>query len=520
MNTNNNYDAIIIGSGIGGLTTAVILTKIYKQKVLVLEKHFVPGGQTHEFMRVKNGKKYYWDVGVHYIGEMKKGVMSRKIFDFITDGNLKWNKMPHLFENFIYPDFNFRQPSNPIEFKKALIEKFPKEKQGIEQYFKDIKIAAKWFQSNASSKLMPGWMSFMYNIFKKDNSGLALSTTKDYLDNIIKDQKLKALLSTIWGDYGVPPSKSAFAMHAIVVRSYLYGGYFPVGGASAIAENMVPIIEKGGGKVITSCNVKEIIIENSKAKGVIVNKKNEEIKYFGKNIISDTGAYNTYFKLIPSEIDIPFRDEIKNAMSDFSTITLYVGLKESAEKLGIKGENYWINTSYDHDMTYEQSKNSHEINSAFVSFPSLKNPESKSHTAELITFSHYDNFKKWKNTHWLKRGEDYNELKKEISTKLIDFVEKYIPGFKELVEYSELSTPLTLEYFTEWKKGSFYGIPATPERYKYKWISPKTPVKNLYLSGSDALSIGVVGAMMGGVFTVAAIKGIKGFMKIMKEVGS
>ncbi len=518
MENKNKFDAIVIGSGIGGLTTAVLLTKLYKQKVLVLEKHFVPGGQTHEFMRVKDGKKYYWDVGVHYIGEMAKGVMSRKIFDFVTNGNLKWNKMPHFFENFVYPDFNFRQPSNPVEFEKALIEQFPDEYLGIKQYFKDIKIASKWFQSNSASKLMPGWMSLVIKLFKKDNSSMALTTTKDYLDSIINDEKLKALLTTIWGDYGVPPSKSAFVMHAIVVRSYLYGGYFPVGGAGAIAGNMVPIIENGGGKVLTSCNVKGIIIKNGKAKGVKVKKKDKEIEYFGKNIISDTGAYNTYFKLIPEDISIPFRDEINNAMSDFSTTTLYVGLKESAEKLGIKGENYWINTSYNHDETFEKSKSSNEVLSAFVSFPSIKNPESKSHTAELITFSHYDNFKKWKDTHWLKRGKEYVELKKEISEKLLDFVEEYIPGFKDLVDYAELSTPLTLEYFTDWPKGSFYGIPATPERFKYKWISPKTPVKNLFLSGSDALSIGVVGAMMGGVFAVAAIKGMKGFMKIMKEV--
>ncbi|HHH53879.1 MAG TPA: NAD(P)/FAD-dependent oxidoreductase [Bacteroidetes bacterium] len=518
MQTDNNFDAIVIGSGIGGLTTAVLLTKIYKQRVLVLEKHFVVGGQTHEFMRVKDGKKYYWDVGVHYVGEMAKGVMSRKIFDFVTDGNLKWNKMPHLFENFVYPDFNFRQPANPKEFENALIEKFPDEEKGIKQYFKDIKKAAKWFQSNVTSKLMPGWLFSLMNVFKKDDSGLALSTTKDYLDSIIGDEKLKAILTTIWGDYGVPPAKSAFVMHAIVVRSYLYGGYFPIGGASAIAGNMVPIIEKGGGKVLTSCDVNEIIIENGKATGVKFNKKDKEYKYFGKNIISDTGAYNTYIKLIPDEVNIPYKDEIKNAVSDFSTTTLYVGLKESAEKLGIKGENYWISTSYDHDKTFEQSKKNNKILSAFVSFPSIKNPEAKSHTAELITFSHYDNFKKWKDTHWLKRGKDYAEMKQEISENLLNFVEKYIPGFKELVDYAELSTPLTLEYFTEWPKGSFYGIPATPERFKYKWISPKTPIKNLYLSGSDALSIGVVGAMMGGVFSVAAIKGMKGFMKMMKEI--
>jgi len=356
------------------------------------------------------------------------------------------------------------------------------------------------------------------SFFKKDNSELALSTTKDYLDSIINDEKLKALLTSIWGDYGVPPGKSAFVMHSLVVRSYLYGGYFPVGGASSIAESMIPIIEKGGGKVQTNVSVEEIIIKNNKAIGVRVSHKGESKEIFAKDIVSDAGAYNTYIKLIPAEIDIPFRSEIKKAISGFSTNTLYIGLKDSPEKLGIKGENYWIYTGYDHDKTFEKSGTSSDILSAFISFPSMKNPLAKTHTAEIISFSQYDKFSKWKDTKWLKRGDDYLEYKKQLSAKLLDFAEKCIPGIKEFTVYTELSTPLTMEYFTKWEKGSFYGVPVTPARYKYKWISTKTPVKNLYLTGSDAGSLGVVGALFGGVSSIAGIKGMKGFMKVMKSI--
>jgi len=514
----NKYDVIVIGSGIGGLTTAVLLSKIYKKKVLVLEQHFIAGGQTHEFSRMKDGQKFSWDVGVHYIGEMKKGLMSRKIFDYITDSKVEWNKMPHHFEKFVYPDFSFRQPSNPKEFLKDLIEKFPNEEEGIKQYFKDLRVAAKWFQSHMMSLAIPGWMNTLMNIFKKDNSKLALSTTKEYLDSIIEDEKLKALLTSIWGDYGVPPGKSAFVMHSLVVRSYLYGGYFPVGGASSIAESMVPIIEKAGGKVLTNRTVDEIIIKNNKAVGVNVSKRKDKEVYYADTIISDVGAYNTYLKLIPDSIDIPFREEVRNAMSGFSTNTLYIGLKESPEKLGVKGENHWINTSYNHDETFKNSGNTDEILSAFISFPSMKNPKSKGHTAEIISFSRYDKFSKWKDTKWMKRDADYKELKEELSNKLLNFADKYIPGIKDLTVYSELSTPLTMEYFTKWEKGSFYGVPVTPKRYKYKWMSPKTPIKSLYLTGSDAGSLGVIGALMGGVLTTGMMHGMKGVMKVMKEV--
>lgn len=518
MDMQDKYDVIIIGSGIGGLTTAVLLTKIYKKKVLLLEQHFKVGGQTHEFMRVKNGKKFHWDVGVHYIGEMEKGLKFRKIYDFITDNKLKWKKMPYHFENFVYPDFNFRQPSDPKEFKKDLIKMFPAEKNGIEQYFLDLRKATKWFQKDMPIKILPSFIGYFVKFFNNKNSKLALSTTKNYLDNNFKDIKLKALLTSTWGDYGLPPEQSAFVMHALVIRSYLYGGYYPVGGASSFADTMVPIIEKGGGKILLNRNVENIIIKNNKAVGVKVKKGEKQEEYFAGHIVSNAGAYNTYFNLIDKKVNIPFRDEIKNATNGLSANTLYLGLKESPEKLGVKGENCWIFTSYDHDITFNKSKTTKEIHSAFVSFPSMKNPEAKTHTAELISFSHFENLKNWKDTKWMKRGDSYKDFKEEYSKQLLEFVEKAIPGLSKLIEYSELSTPLTMEYFTKWKSGNFYGIPVTPERYKYKWISPKTPIKNLYLTGSDAATLGVSGAMMGGVLTTALMIGGMSMIKIMKEV--
>ena len=512
----NTYDTIVIGSGIGGLTSAVLLSKIYKQKVLVLEQHFEIGGQTHEFMRVKDGKKYHWDVGVHYIGEMKKGLMSRKVFDFITDGKMEWNKMADPHDVFIYPDLKFPQASDPKSFQEDLVNRFPSEEQAIMQYFIDMKKASGWFQSFLIGKILP--LGFIGDLLKNKNKKLALSTTKEYLDERFKDKKLKAILCSIWGDYGVPPSESAFVIHSLVVRSYLYGGYFPVGGASSIARNMIPIIERNGGKVLGKKPVSRIIVENNKAVGVQVIIKDKTEKYFAKKIVSDAGAFNTFQKLIPENLQSPFSDELNTDKLGISTNTLYVGLKESPEKLGIKGENMWIFTDYDHDKMYQNSKISNDIQMAFVSFPSIKNSLAQTHTMEIISFTQYDKFNKWKDTKWMKRGADYDEYKKEISNKLVDFAEKHIPGISELIVFHELSTPLSMKHFTAWEKGGFYSYPFTPDRFSNKAFSSKTPIKNLYLTGTDAGMLGVLGAMMGALFSTVKMKGLLSFMKIMKKI--
>ena len=201
----NKYDSIVIGSGMGGLTSAVLLSKIYGQKVLVLEQHFEPGGQTHEFMRVKDGIKYHWDVGVHYLGEMKKGLMSRKVFDYLTDNEVEWNKMPDPHDVFYYPGLKFPQNSNPAKFKSDLIALFPDEEKAINNYFKDIKKAASWFRSY----LMSNMISFkpLSKLIRMKNESFALSTTQSYLDANFTDERLKGILTSIWGDYGGPLEK-------------------------------------------------------------------------------------------------------------------------------------------------------------------------------------------------------------------------------------------------------------------------------------------------------------------------
>ena len=102
-----NYDIIVIGSGIGGLASASLLTKIFKKKVLVIERHGKLGGLTHTFKRLD---KYKWDVGLHYVGALEKSGPTEKLFSYITGGKLNWIKMPHHFEKFIYPNFDFTVP--------------------------------------------------------------------------------------------------------------------------------------------------------------------------------------------------------------------------------------------------------------------------------------------------------------------------------------------------------------------------------------------------------------------------
>jgi len=515
------FDAIVIGSGIGGLTVAALLSKHYHKSVLVLEQHFTAGGFTHTFERKG---KFHWDVGLHYVGDMGEGDTGKAVFDYLTNGNLRWNKMPDPFEKFVYPDFTFEVSSDPKRFQADLIRCFPHEQSAIRRYFKDLQKAAFWFGAHSMLELFPIGLYPLLKQVVRYFGAIARQTTQHYLDNNFQDTHLKALLASQWGDYGLPPSQSCFGIHGVIVTHYFKGGWYPVGGAKAIAQAMIPIIEQAGGIVITQRRVTEILLESGVAVGVKAQntaKPEADLEtYYSPIVVSDAGAFNTYLKLIPTNYPIVDRQKIQAFPKGTSMLTVYLGLKESPQQLGFQGENHWIYTTYDHDAIAKDPPNPSDQLPKFgyLSFPSLKDPLSKGHTAEIIAHVDYDFFSQWREQSWRRRGGDYTELKTQITQSLIQLVESHYPGFKDLIEYAELSTPLTVEHFDASDRGAIYGIPCIPERLDQSWIGARTPIKNLYLTGADAFSLGIMGAMMGGVKTAGILNGALGFFKIMATI--
>lgn len=517
----NHFDLIVIGSGMGGLTVASIFSQIKNQKVAVLERHFKLGGFTHAFRREG---KYEWDVGLHYLGSLQKGSSTRTLMDAVTGGKVKFNQMPPIFEKFIFPDFRFELPSSEQEYKQKLIDIFPEESSSIEKYFQDIKDASFWFTRNSALKSMPDLLSFPMQILQSVLYDPSQKTTEQYLKENFKSEKLKSILTAQWGDYGLPPSKSSFVIHALIVEHYLNGGFFPNGGAKKIAESVRKIVEEKGGQFFVSHKVTEILFNGKKAIGVRVEeKKGGKIEYkdfFAPIIVSDASAYTTYKSLIPNQQKPPFLEELETMTESPTSIVLFLGLNKDPREMGFQGENYWIYNSLDFEKVYNDRNGALEGKPtlSYLSFPSLKDKEAQGHTAEIITIVDYEPFQKWESNEWKNRGRDYMELKEKITIGLIESVEKQLPGFTKLIDYAELATPLSNVEFTGHKKGAIYGIPCTPERFTKKWLGPKTPFENLYLTGADAAAPGIVGALAGGYMTLAHILGIDGLFGLIRKL--
>lgn len=517
MDAAQDYDVIVIGSGIGGLAAGGLLARLERRRVLVLESHFKLGGFTHTFQR----KGFHWDVGIHYLGGLREGSTLRGLFDLVSGGHLKWQQMPHVLEVFHYPELTFEVPSDPHEYIAALVSAFPADADGIARYFADVRRASDWYGRETYRWSAPAVLRAGMGLAGLRDRSLALTTTKDYLEKHVTDPRLRAVLASQWGDYGLPPSRSAFSVHALVVQHYLHGGWYPVGSSRTIADGAKEVIESRGGACLVDHTVEEILVEGGHAVGVSVSYKKgrgpRHATFRAPVVISDAGAHTTATRLLPPGAAPRLTASVATAEPSVSTVTLYLGLRDSPAVLGFTGANHWYFDSYDHDGT--RARWGEVLNGrppgAYLSFPSLKDAESHRHTAEVIAFVEYGAFEEWRDEPWKRRGPDYEALKTRISEGLLDLVERHHPGFRDLVVFAELSTPLTVEGFTGHREGGIYGLAATPRRIRDHLVPATTEVEGLYIAGSDACSPGVAGALMGGAFAAGAVIGAKGFPTIM-----
>ena len=166
-------------------------------------------------------------------------------------------------------------------------------------------------------------------------------TTDEVVRSLTKNETLIKVLTGQYGDYGLPPKQSSFAMHASVVRHYFDGGSFPVGGSSQILKTIDPVIATAGGTILVNAEVQEIIVKNDVAIGV---KMKDGNIMTATNIVSNAGIMTTYNSLLPKAIRIKhhLNRQLKKIEPSVAHISLYLGLKGSPQELNLPKTNYWI----------------------------------------------------------------------------------------------------------------------------------------------------------------------------------
>lgn len=503
--TASEFDVIVIGSGMGGMTTATALSRL-GHKVLLLEQAQVIGGLTHAFTR--NG--FTWDVGLHYCGAFGHDQPAGRVLDWLSGGTIEFRSIGTVYDTLHFPGgFEVSVARPAAAYRKELEERFPNSASEIGAYFGALESANEALHLVAVERSMPEPFRSAHRWWsKKKIQRWCGRTTGEVIADLTTDPRLAAVLSAQWGTYGGKPTKGSFGVHAMVMGHYLDGAGYPVGGASSIAKGLVPVIEASGGSARAATPVSAILMDQGRAVGVRTSS-GEEIN--APHIVSAIGAGETVKRLLPTDIaDQAWAREVAEFEPSICHFQIFLGFEGDIARYGATRANHWFYESWDTDDGIWSAAKGEPVPMLFVSFPSLKDAAhdpgpSHRHTGEAMVWADWSSVAEFANGGADERPEEWAAFKQDVEDKLLAFFTAEFPALAPLVVYCELGTPLATAMFTGHEKGGFYGVETTPRRVLSKALNARTPVPGLFLSGQDVVGPGIAGALWGGLLGAAAV---------------
>lgn len=503
--SSNEFDVIVIGSGMGGMTTAAALAR-FEHRVLLLEQGETIGGLTHSFSR--NG--FSWDVGLHYCGTFLHDQTAGRILDWLSGGTIEFRSMGTVYDILHFPDGFELSVGRPADaYKMELKEKFPGHAAEINSYFEALLSAEETAHMIGAERTMPHALRSVHLWWHARRiKRWCGRTTGEVVDGLISDPKLAAVLTAQWPDYGGKPTEASFAIHALIMGHYLEGAAYPVGGAASIARGLVPVIEGAGGSARAGTPVREILIENGRAVGV---RTGSGEQFRTPVIVSAMGASETLKRLLPENIrHQDWAREILAFRPSLCHFEVYLGFEGDITRYGATRANHWFHKSWDTNDAVWSVVGNAPIPAMFVSFASLKDaahdpgPKNR-HVGSIAVFTDWSAVAGFVNPDAECRSSEWSSFKADVESRMMaSFAEKF-PALAPLIVHHELGTPLATVAFTGHEKAGFYGVEPTPRRMLSDALSARTPVPGLFLSGQDVMSPGIAGAFAGGLLGAAAI---------------
>lgn len=498
------YDFVIIGSGLGGLTCGAILSK-KGYSVCILEKNTVFGGCLQSYYR--NGAKY--ETGVHYLGSLEKGQILNKLFNYL--GILPAVEFERLgieaFDKFTFgnnPEY-FSVAQGYELFKKALSERFPDEKEGIEKY---------------CTSMLDTCHRFPLYTFKgidfENKLDLLYSNANDIICSYVKNHTLRAILAGNNPLYAGVADKTPFYIHALIINSLIESSWRCKDGGSSISKALINVIKKNGGVLKNNAEVKSFEEKDSLVSKAVT-KTGEE--YYGRNFISSLHPSVTLSLTASTQFRQIYRKRISQLENTTSPFILSIKLKPNTlpffdyNHYHYHSENVWDSAEY----TPEQWPKS------FVLFTSTKyEGTNMAKTGCIMTYMNYSDVAKWENTFNTvfqpgSRGKDYEEFKQERVDRLLKLVEFKYPGITNMIEEYHAATPLTYRDYIGNPEGSLYGVLKDSSEPLKNYFPSKTKIPNLYLTGQNMSVHGVLGVAMSAVITCGEFLGLDNILTEVKN---
>jgi all-trans-retinol 13,14-reductase len=504
----SDWDAIVIGSGLGGLTCAAYLTAAGR-RTLVLEQNQVAGGCSQVFRR--KGNRYEFDVGMHYIGECHpEGRMTAALRGLGLDTRIRWRQLdPDGHSTLVFPGLTFRVPSDWDTYLARLIEAFPGEERGLRRCVGVLR------RIGAELRAVPMPRPTLRDLLRFARQAPTVALLGQLpLNRLFAACRLSAAARAVIvaesGDYGTPPSRTSIALHGGFLDHYLTGGaWYPEGGGQVVPARLIDVITTHGGEVRTKARVTRILIENGAAVGVALDG-GETVR--APIVVSNADLKRTYLDLVgPAHLTPQTVARVEKYRMALPLFSVYLGLDVDLTRQ-LPNSTYWCYPHTDVEALYRDVHNGQIpdeipifLTSATTKDPGNPHAAPPGHsTVEVMCLAPQGAF--WPGDDGYRQDPEYLALKEHLTERLIDRAAAVIPDLRAHIVWREASTPVTHERFTLSSLGSSYGIEMAADQIGPRRPGPRTELPGLWLTGASTSSgNGIVGAVWGGMNTAGAI---------------
>lgn len=458
------WDAVVVGSGVGGLATAATLARL-GGRVLVLERHHAPGGLAQTFVR----GPFRFDTGLHVLGELGSADPARRLLRRLAP-TLGFRHLGPVADRIHRADGTLDLPSGASALVDSIERVEPGSRPAVSHFLRQARHAAHAAGTALLARSLPHALRHLVDPDTAARGEQLLRTpAAGWMDRQLGSGPAAALLGIRSGYHGTPWGSASAAAQAAVFHHYVEGAWEPVGGARALTTGLAAAVVEAGGWVCVGSPVAAI------ESGRVHLADGTEIG--SRHIISAAGAHITARLLHGAPAT--WTDALDRLRPSAGHLGLYLGLSEDPQRFGATQASHWIPDAL----------------GIYVRFSTAGRPGPHRATVTRLVPG-------WR----APTGPGaYEGFKTRVVEELTAELERWFPGIRRTIVHAELSTPRTTERYTGAIGGPAYGLAATVERFACPHLRAVTPVPGVYQSGCDTGMSGIVGALMAGFGAACAV---------------
>ncbi len=471
-----DYDVIVVGSGLGGLSAAATLAR-GGASVRLFERHTQVGGYATSFFR----GRFEFEASLHALSGIgaidRPGPLMERLRELGVAEKVDFIRLPDVYRS-VAPGLDVRVPQGREPALAAMVEAFPHERAGLESLVDRMFAIGREVDEITAlggKQLSPATVMMRYpNVAHA--AGVPLSVV---LDREIQDPRAKLLFAQLWGYFGLPPSRLSLLLFAAGFYAYVHRGPCIIRGKSQSLSNaFMEVIEEAGGRVSTAHGVRRILVEHGRVIGVVTDR-NEE--YRASAVVSNADPVTTCTRLVnPDEVPAKFHERLAVARPGLSILSLYLGLHRTCADVGIEDYEVYWNDTPDMDVQYRGSFEMAAPHYLSLCAYGAVNPDFSPAGTGVVVISAMADGEAWSRLN----PADYPATKLRMGEYMLESFGDLYPELAGAVETAVIATPLTNIRYTGNPMGAVYGFANTPSQNPGMRLERKGPLEGLWFAGA------------------------------------